>query len=291
MAHFGIVGSVIGGIALAICMACLGQKVVIFEANDYPGGKLSQIELGGYRFDAGPSLFTLPKLVDELFELAGKNPKDYFNYVRLPEICKYFWTDGTRLTTHADAQETAAEMAKTLGEEEANMAAFLKGLQEKYEIISELFLENSLQDHKTWTSKKAIRGYLNIPNLGLFSTMHAYHVRKFKHPKTVQLFDRYATYNGSNPYQTPATLSVIPNLEYNIGAYIPIGGMISITHSLCRLAQELGVEFRMNEKVEEIVTEGQRAVGIKTAKGIFAFDHVASNMDIRPSYKKLLPQI
>jgi phytoene desaturase len=291
MAHFGIVGSGIGGIALAIRMACLGQKVMIFEANEYPGGKLSQIDLSGYRFDAGPSLFTLPKLVDELFELAGKNPRDYFNYVRLPEICKYFWTDGTRLTTHADAQETASEMAKILGEEEANVAVFLKGLQDKYEIISELFLENSLQDLSTWTSKKAMRGYLNIPNLGLFSTMHTYHARRFKHPKTVQLFDRYATYNGSNPYQTPATLSVIPNLEYNIGAFMPVGGMISITNSLCRLAKELGVEFRMNEKVEEIVTEGQRAVGIKTAKGIFAFDHVASNMDIRPSYKKLLPQI
>ena len=71
MARFGIVGSGIGGIALAIRMACLGQKVSIFEANEYPGGKLSQIDLGGYRFDAGPSLFTLPKLVDELFVLAG----------------------------------------------------------------------------------------------------------------------------------------------------------------------------------------------------------------------------
>ena len=145
MAHFGIVGSGIGGIALAIRMACLGQKVVVFEANEYPGGKLSQIDLGGYRFDAGPSLFTLPKLVDELFELAGKNPRDYFNYVRLPEICKYFWTDGTQLSTHADPMETASEMAKILGEEEANIAAFLQGLQHKYEIISELFLENSLQ--------------------------------------------------------------------------------------------------------------------------------------------------
>jgi len=291
MASFGIVGSGIGGIALAIRIACLGHKVIIFEANDYPGGKLSQIEFGGYRFDAGPSLFTLPKLVDELFEIAGKNPRDYFNYLRLPEICTYFWTDGTRLTTYADAHETASEIAKILGEEAANIAAFLKGLQDKYDIISELFLENSLQNIKTWTSKKALRGYLNIPNLGLFSTMHDYHARKFKHPKTIQLFDRYATYNGSNPYQTPATLSVIPNLEYNIGAFMPVGGMIAITNSLCQLAQELGVEFRMGEKVDEIVTEDQRAIGIKTAKGIFAFDHVASNMDIRPSYKKLLPQI
>jgi phytoene desaturase len=291
MASFGIVGSGIGGIALAIRMTCLGQKVCVFEANNYPGGKLSQIEINGYRFDAGPSLFTLPKLVDELFILAGKNPRDYFNYERLPEICKYFWADGTRLTTHANTNQTAKEMAVTLGEQEENILQFLKGLQDKYEIISELFLENSLQDVKTWTSSKAFKGYLNIPNLGLFSTMHAYHARKFKHPKTIQLFDRYATYNGSNPFQTPATLSVIPHLEYNIGAFLPVGGMISITNSLYKLAQELGVEFKMNEKVEEIITEGKRAIGIKTGKGQYSFDHVASNMDIRPSYKTLLPAI
>lgn len=291
MSTFGIVGSGIGGIALAIRMACLGLKVTVFESNDYPGGKLSKIDLNGYRFDAGPSLFTLPKLVDELFELAGKNPRDYFNYIRLPEICKYFWTDGTKLVTHADSSKTSKEIAKILDEEEENVSLFLKGLQDKYEIISELFLENSLQNPKTWISSKALRGYLNIPRLGMFSTMHAHHARRFKHPKTVQLFDRYATYNGSNPYQTPATLSIIPHLEYNIGAFFPKGGMISITNSLCKLAQELGVEFKMSEKVDQIVTENNQAIGIKTFKGYYLFDHIASNMDIRPSYEKLLPSV
>ena len=289
MASFGIVGSGIGGIALAIRMAVLGQKVNVFEANTYPGGKLCQIDVQGYRFDAGPSLFTLPALVDELFTLAGKNPREYFNYQKLPVICHYFWEDGTRLDTFADPQKTATEFHEKLGENPEQIHRYLQGLQTKYQIISELFLENSLHDYRTWTGKKALNGYLNLGKLGLFASMHAANSKTFKHPKTVQLFDRYATYNGSDPYQTPATLGIIPHLEYNIGAYFPKGGMISITHSLVELAKDLGVEFHFNEKVVEIITHDNQATGLKTEKATYDFDYVASNMDIRPTYQKLLP--
>ena len=289
MASFGIVGSGIGGIALAIRMAVLGQKVNVFEANTYPGGKLCQIDVQGYRFDAGPSLFTLPALVDELFTLAGKNPREYFNYQKLPIICHYFWEDGTRLDTFADPQKTATEFHEKLGENPEQIHRYLQGLQTKYQIISELFLENSLHDYRTWTGKKALNGYLNLGKLGLFASMHAANSKTFKHPKTVQLFDRYATYNGSDPYQTPATLGIIPHLEYNIGAYFPKGGMISITHSLVELAKDLGVEFHFNEKVVEIITHDNQATGLKTEKATYDFDYVASNMDIRPTYQKLLP--
>jgi phytoene desaturase len=291
LAQIGIVGSGIGGIAFAIRMACLGQKVHVFEANAQPGGKLAEIILDGFRFDAGPSLFTLPKLVDELFELAGKNPRDYFQYERLPEICRYFWEDGTRLYTHEDPAKTASEMADVLGEEVGNIRAYIADAGTKYHIVSDLFLDNSLHKLSTWTGKKALTGYANLHRLGLFDTMHNSHRKRFKNPKTVQLFDRYATYNGSDPYQTPATLSIIPHLEYNLGAYFPAGGMIEIPRSLTRLAEELGVQFHLNEPVTKIKTEGSRAMGIVTAKGSFDFDFVASNADIRPSYTKLLSEL
>uniref|UniRef100_UPI0025D52434 FAD-dependent oxidoreductase n=1 Tax=Algoriphagus sp. TaxID=1872435 RepID=UPI0025D52434 len=79
-----IIGSGIAGIASAIRLALKGYDVEVYEANSYPGGKLSEIEKGGYRFDAGPSLFTLPEQVEELFSLAGKSPKEHFDYLRLP---------------------------------------------------------------------------------------------------------------------------------------------------------------------------------------------------------------
>lgn len=291
MGNIGIIGAGIGGISLSIRLACQNEKVEIFEKNEFPGGKLSSIQKDGFRYDAGPSLFTLPTLVDELFTLAGKNPRDYFNYQRLPEICKYFWEDGTRLSTLENPTDTAEEMASQLGEDKELIIQFLAGLKHKYEIISDLFLGNSLHELSTWTSKKAIKGYANIPSLGLFSKMHQYHASLFKNPKTVQLFDRYATYNGSDPYQTPATLSIIPHLEYNIGAFFPEGGMISITKALYQLAIDLGVTFHFNTAVEKILLQENTAVGLKTSKGEYRFDAIASNSDIRPSYLGLLSEI
>ena len=291
MAQIGIVGSGIGGIAFAIRMACLGQQVHVFEANAYSGGKLAEITFDGYRFDAGPSLFTLPQLVDELFTLAGKNPRDYFQYERLPEICRYFWEDGTRLNTHQDPDKTAKEIAEVLGESATNIRDYITEAGIKYNIVSDLFLDNSLHKLATWTGKKALTGYANLHRLGLFETMHSNHRKRFLNPKTAQLFDRYATYNGSDPYQTPATLSIIPHLEYNLGAYFPAGGMIEIPRSLTRLAIELGVQFHLNEPVTKIQCSENQATGIETTKGKYDFDYVASNADIRPTYDRLLPEI
>ena len=121
MSTVGIVGSGIGGIAFAIRMQLMGHAVTVFEANERPGGKLGLLEVQGYRFDTGPSLFTMPLLVDELFHLAGKNPRDYFNYERLPEICRYFWDDQTRLKTVEDPAETASMMADALQEDAATI--------------------------------------------------------------------------------------------------------------------------------------------------------------------------
>src|SRR6478735_964874 len=96
-----IIGAGIGGIATAIRLAVKGYQVAVYEANSYPGGKLSEFEQQCFRFDAGPSLFTMPQYVEELFELAGKSPSDYFEYLRLDVVCNYFYSDGTGLTAYA----------------------------------------------------------------------------------------------------------------------------------------------------------------------------------------------
>jgi phytoene desaturase len=182
-------------------------------------------------------------------------------------------------------------MAYVLGEEVGNIRAYIADAGTKYHIVSDLFLDNSLHKLSTWTGKKALTGYANLHRLGLFDTMHNSHRKRFKNPKTVQLFDRYATYNGSDPYQTPATLSIIPHLEYNLGAYFPAGGMIEIPRSLTRLAQELGVTFHLEEPVTEIRCTASQVTGIKTSKGTYDFDFVASNADIRPTYERLLTSL
>ena len=293
----GIIGAGIGGIATAIRLRNKGYEVNVFEANAYAGGKLSSFEQGSYRFDAGPSLFTMPQLVEELFELSGKSVKDYFEYIRLPEVCRYFWEDGTRLNVPANNSEFAREAEKLLGEPAEKIAKTLKDSAFKYEVLSGLFLEDSLHKLSTWTSVKALKGYLNLPKMGIFSTMNQANEKFFSTPKAVQLFNRYATYNGSDPYQTPATMNIIPHLEYNIGAFFPKNGMYGITESLVALAKDLGVQFHFNTKVEEIIVKNNKVTGLKIKQHLdnvnevefLPFDVVVSNMDVTPTYRKLLP--
>ena len=97
-----VIGSGIGGLASAIRLAVKGYRVTVLEAAAKPGGKLNEIRLGDYRFDQGPSLFTLPHLVDELFKLAGENPQDHFRYKQLETITKYHYPDGLVLNAWQD---------------------------------------------------------------------------------------------------------------------------------------------------------------------------------------------
>ena len=126
MKKVAIIGAGIGGISTAIRLAHKGFEVSVFEANSYAGGKLSSFDLNGYRFDAGPSLFTLPNLVEELFELVGKNPKEYFEYIKLPDICHYFWEDATKLTAWAENERFAKEVEDVTGEPAQKILDFLK---------------------------------------------------------------------------------------------------------------------------------------------------------------------
>ncbi|MGV3561060.1 1-hydroxycarotenoid 3,4-desaturase CrtD [Larkinella arboricola] len=285
-----IVGSGIAGIVAAIRLAVKGYTVDVFEANAYPGGKLSGFEQNGFRFDAGPSLFTMPQLVDELFELAGRNPKDYFDYIRLDETCRYFWDDGTRLTAWADRTAFAREVETQLGEPADHLLAHLDDSATKYAITEKLFLHRSLHKLSTWANRDALHGYLNLPKLEVFKTMNRANEQRFQNPKLVQFFNRYATYNGSDPYQTPATMNIIPHLEYNIGAFFPKDGMIGITNSLVRLAEDLGVRFQFNTRVTKLLTEGARIAGVVTEGGQpEPYDTVVSNMDVVSTFRKLLP--
>ncbi len=284
-----IVGAGIAGIASAIRLANKGFEVEVFEANLFPGGKLTEIEGNGYRFDAGPSLFTLPSLVEELYNISGKNIANYFEYSKLDEVCRYFWADETHLTAWAKPELFADEIENKLGFLKKKTLKFLEKSGKNYEILDKLFLQKSLHKISTWLGSDALKGYLNIPNLGLFKTMNAENEAYFKNPKLTQLFNRYATYNGSDPYQTPATLNIIPHLEYNIGAFFPKKGMVSITDSLVQLAKDLGVKFNFNQKIESIIIEKDKAVGVKIATIEHKADLVVSNMDIAATYHKLLP--
>jgi len=284
-----IIGAGIGGIALSIRLAFKGYLVTIYEKNNYPGGKLSQKIIDGYRFDLGPSLFTMPFYVDELYKLAGKTPEDYFKYQKLESVCHYFYEDGTRLNITDDNHKNDELFTEILGEDKGSFLAFLKQSKTIYTITHSVFLLKSLHKFKTYLSLETIRSFLNIGKIGIFKSMNKENVSRFKNPKSTQFFNRYATYNGSNPYKAPSTLNIIPHFEFGFGAYFPEGGMISITNSLVELAKSLGVSFTYNSHVKKILTKARRVNGvILDSHEIVSADLVISNQDVRNTFKYLL---
>ncbi len=286
-----VIGSGIAGISSAIRLAVKGFDVTVFEGNSYPGGKLSSFTLGEYRFDAGPSLFTMPQFVEELFLLAGKNPKDYFSYIKNETACHYFFEDGTFLPFKSDVNEVLTEVEATLKVSSRPLKNHFEKSKFIYDKTHEAFLEKSLHKFKTYFSKAVFKCFSNAHKLHLFSTMNQVNREALNHPKLVQIFDRFATYNGSNPYQAPGILNIIPHLEHGFGTFFPTKGMHSITESLVQLAKDLGVKFILNQKVTEIIHDKSKVQGIKIGNETIIADIVFCNSDIRPAYKNLLPKL
>lgn len=283
-----IIGSGIAGLAASIRLANKGYTVNVYEKNTYPGGKLSSFERKGYRFDAGPSLFTLPHLVDELFILSRKNPREYFNYTKKEEACRYFWDDKTTLIAYADKEKFAAEIENKLGVNKKIIINYLNKAAFTYHVTQPVFLENSLHKAANYFRWHTIKGILVLPFLNIFSTMHQVNTNKLKHKKLVQYFNRYATYNGSNPYKAPGILTMIPHLEHNTGTFIPDGGMFGITQALYKLACELGVQFHFESEVSKIITDNKKAKGIVVNNTKVFADAVICNSDVFTAYRNLL---
>jgi phytoene desaturase len=289
--RIGIVGAGIAGIAAAVRLAAGGYKVSVFEANDYPGGKLTAFEEKGYRFDAGPSLFTMPALMDDLFRIAGKDPKEYFRYHRREIACQYFWNDGTRLTAWSDKERFAQEVEQVLGVPAEKLKKHLDKSAFIYDNTASVFMEKSLHKWSTFFSKDILLPLSRLFSMDIFSTMHEANEKALRHPKLVQLFDRFATYNGSSPFKAPGILNIIPHLEHNMGSFAPDKGMHSITTSLEGLAREMGVEFHYGEAVKRILHENGRATGVITDKQEYEFEKIVCNSDVYPAYRHLLPDL
>lgn len=290
MKNIVIIGSGVSGLATACRLQSEGFQVLVIEGNGYPGGKLTQFSQQGYRFDAGPSLFTMPHFLDDVFIHASKDPRAYYNYQKLNVSCHYFYEDGTRLTAYADKDRFAREVEEKLQIPGEAIIKYLQKSEHIYSTASHIFLENSLHKVKIWLTKSVAKAIPEIPKLGLFETMHQRNARLLNDPRLIQLFDRYATYNGSDPYQAPGILTSIPHLEFNVGTFFPQGGMHSITQALYKLALDLGVKFRFNTRVLEILTEDKQAIGVKTEIDMVKADVVVSNMDVYPTYQRLLPK-
>jgi phytoene desaturase len=283
-----VVGAGIGGLATAIRLQSAGFSVKVFEANSYFGGKLTAFSENGYRFDMGPSLFTMPQFIEDLFKSANKNSKDYFQYKKKEVVCEYFYEDGTRFTAAAEVDKFAKNATASFNVNEKDILNYFDKSKKKYDLTATLFLEKSLHKLNTYLSTDTINAIFRIKSLDINTTLHNYNSSVFKDEKLVQLFDRFATYNGSSPYKTPGIMSMIPHLEQYFGTYFPKGGMHAITKSMFQLAKDVGVEFHFNALVDEIIVENKKAKGILVNGEKYFANIVVSNADVVPTYRKLL---
>lgn len=283
-----IIGAGVSGIATSIRLRNLGMDVTVLERNETYGGKLDEMRLGDYRFDLGPSLFTMPHLVTELLEDSDGQNKSNFNYVPLDELCTYYFNSELKLTAHRDIDYYASEIDRILGSDGAEVKAYFKEVKTLYEITNHIFLEKSLHKLSSYLNWATFISILKLYKLRLFTSLAKYNRRYFSSAEIIKIFNRYATYNGSNPYHCPATMRIIPHLEQNIGTFFPLSGMRSIVTSLYEKSLALGVEYKFKSPVTKISIHKGRADGIHLKNDILEADAIVSAIDVNYTYSHLL---
>lgn len=272
-----VIGAGIGGLAVACRMAKDGHEVCLIEKNATVGGKMNEWTSKGFRFDTGPSLLTMPEVLEETFQSCGEKLSDYLTYKPISPLCRYFWPDGTQLDSFSEKQKAIKEIEKIAPQDVQAYKDFLEYASKMYERTSPAFLESPLYE---WLDLKSLNLF-DALKIDAFSNMSSRIDRIFKSPKLRQLFKRFATYNGSNPYQAPATLNVIAHVELNKGGFYVQGGIYSIAKALETLAKKVGVNILLETEVCSLITKAHSRLieSVETNKGTIEADLMISNCD------------
>lgn len=288
MSKIAIIGAGIGGLSAAIALASAGHHVTLFEQLDRPGGKMGELREAGFRWGSGPSVITMRHVFERLFRMAKRDFNDYVELLALNPITRYIWRDGLTLDAVSDEDAMCAQIHTFAPSDVDHYREFLRYARKLHELIGEPFLYRNQPGLKD-LFRLPLRDVLHIDAL---RTMHQAVQAHFRDPHLIQLFDRFATYNGSSPYQAPATLNVIAHVEMAMGAWYPRGGVYTIAQAMARLAGELGVELRFNCPVQEITTQVGVATGVRLADGeTITADAVIANADVTHTYAHLLPHL
>ena len=302
-----IIGAGIGGLSAAIRLAAQGHHIRVLERQPQVGGKLNQVIMDGFTFDTGPSLITMPYVLHDLFHIANRRVEDYLDLVPLDTTCRYFYRDGQVLNAWRDHERLAAEFARFSPHDGAALADFIRYARTIFEAAADPFLYNSLggpldvlgtfihyvqQGHASLagTDQGTLYERLQAVLAALSPATLDRCVRGFFEDEHLrQLFDRYATYNGSSPYQVGAVYSIIPYVELADGGWYPCGGIYTLAQALEKVARELGVEFEMNCDVRRILVERGEARGVVLADGrVLRSDSVVANSDVVTTHRELL---
>ncbi len=284
----GIIGAGLGGLSAAAYLSAAGFHVSVFEKNHYAGGKAGTLQKEGFRFDTGASVVTMPFVLRDLFNACNEDIEDYLTISRLNISCRYFYPDGTIINAYSDPDRFADEIGLKTNDHPEAVKRYFRYCSSIYNLTSEPFLFSPEINLKSLLNPKFLNSLLSPLKIDPFRTMHNANKSFFRDSKTLQLFDRFATYNGSDPYRAPATLNIIPYVELILGTYIIAEGISAVSAALKKLAEDKGAKFYTGQNVEKILTKDGSAVGLRAGNKDYVFNSVISNLDVRNTYRDLL---
>ena len=281
-----VVGAGLAGLAVAVRLKHLGFQVTVFEKQATYGGKIFEFTQHGYRFDKGPSLFTEPWELEQLFSAVNDDASKYFSFKKIDTACHYFFSDRTTLRFSGNLDNLKNEVENKISAEDArHVVSYLADSKKTYERIGTFFISQKAFTWRDIFKKELLLRYPWFLSSRMTKSLHAFNSGRFKNDKLVKIFDRFGTYNGSNPYQMSGIYSTIPHLEHNTGTWFPDRGMRDIVDSVYKLAVKNGVEFRFNQQIQEVALHGDfyTLVSDKTEKFngvVCAIDHLVFYRDL-----------
>lgn len=267
-------------------LAKAGLEVTVVEKQPRVGGRTSAIEGGGYRFDLGPTFFLYPQALEEIFAAVGSDLRGEVPMTRLDPQYRLLFGAGGELLCTSDVERMVEEIAKIAPGDAPQFRRFMN-----YNRVKLAKLAPCLQSpFLGWKSLLQARLLAVLPYLRPWKSLHGELTEYFRDPRLELAFTFQSKYLGMSPYQCPSLFSILSFLEYEYGIWHPTGGCNALTQAMARVAAQLGTVIRLDEPVEEILFEGRRAAGVRTAKGELRADAVVLNADFGHALTRLVPE-
>lgn len=293
-APIGVIGGGLGGLTAACTLAARGHEVILFDKNDWIGGKAAVLEAQGYRFDMGPTILTLPVVLERVFAEAGRSLHEELDLVRLDPQWRCFFEDGDVLDLHESVDRMAGEI-RDFGAPHSDADGYRRfvELSERLHEISDRFF--------FWKSVEDIRDTLDLSGSFNMRTLRDLLALRMGQSvadtirthvadgRVAQMLDHFTQYVGSSPYGSPAVLCGIAHMQLQGGIWYPRGGTRAVPVALEKLARALGVQVRTSADVQRILVDGDTVTGVQLQGGeVVSLAAVVSNMDAVRTYRELL---
>jgi phytoene desaturase len=287
-----VIGAGLGGLAAACHLAGNGEDVVVLEAGDVPGGRAGTFASSGYRFDTGPTVLTMPHLVERCLRAAGAEPSELLALHRVDPMYRACFADGSELRVRQGRDAMTDEIRAVCGDSDAQaFDRFCDWLARLYQLEMPAFIERSFDSPLDLV--RPVGPALELVRLGALRRLARVVAARFADERLRRVFSFQALYAGLAPYEALAIYAVITYMDVVNGVHVPEGGMHALPRALAAAAAAAGAEIRYGAPVERIVLErddGGPVRGVRLADGdLVAASVVVANPDLPVAYRTLLP--